>query len=70
MDYWSKYDSAKGKDRESARPIESASSDSLTLDVDNSEGSDEEAEGMLSPRQLTSINFQSLIGHTDEVIFF
>jgi len=45
-------------------------SESLTLiDLDDNDDDDESADcGFVSPRQLTKINFRSLIGHTDEVI--
>lgn len=46
-------------------------SESLTLIYldDNDDDDDESADcGFVSPRQLTKINFRSLIGHTDEVI--
>ena len=44
-------------------------SDSLTLiDLENQQDDDESSEsGFVSPRELTKINFRSLIGHTDEV---
>ena len=43
-------------------------SESLTL-IDLDDNDDESADcGFVSPRQLTKINFRSLIGHTDEVI--
>ena len=46
-------------------------SESLTLiDLDDNDDDDDDESvdcGFVSPRQLTKINFRSLIGHTDEV---
>ena len=45
-------------------------SECLTLvDLDDGDDDNESPEcGFVSPRELTKINFRSLIGHTDEVI--
>lgn len=45
-------------------------SGSLTLvDLENLQDDEESCEsGFVSPRELTKINFRSLIGHTDEVL--
>lgn len=36
-------------------------------DLESSQAEEVEDEGTVSPRELTHINFRSLIGHTDEV---
>ena len=50
-------------------PEERNGSDSLALvDLENLQDDEESDEsGFVSPRELTKINFRSLIGHTDEV---
>lgn len=49
--------------------IESLTLIDLDQVLDDNDDDDESADcGFVSPRQLTKINFRSLIGHTDEVI--
>ena len=58
-------DAATGNGK--TNPIESTISESLSLlDIDDIQNLDED-KGLISPRQLKSINFRSFVGHTDEV---